>query len=204
MSANAGTVYVVDDDVAMRDSLGLLLGLKGFRTQMFANAENVLKAYSGDWFGCMLIDVRMPGMSGLELQAELRTRGCTVPIIIVTAYGDVHTAREALKGGAADFLEKPVDETVLCELVEAAMKLNRAQQLLVQQARGLERATELTGREKQVMDLLAAGFAVKQIAERLEISPRTVEVYKARLMQKLHARDLAAGGQSRNGKAQDE
>ena len=161
------------------------------------------KAYSDAWLGCMLVDVRMPGMSGIELQAELRERRCTVPIIIVTAYGDVATAREALKGGATDFLEKPVDEAVLCEVVEAAMKLSSAQQLLVQQARGLERAVELTGREKQVMDLVAAGFAVKQIAERLGISPRTVEVYKGRLMQKLHARNLAASEQSSKGKAQE-
>src|ERR1700688_893307 len=102
------TVFIVDDDIAMRDSLALLLGLKGFRTQIFANAENLLNAHDATWFGCILADVRMPGMSGLELQAELSKRGGDVPVIIMTAYGDVATARAALKGGAVDFLEKPI------------------------------------------------------------------------------------------------
>jgi DNA-binding NtrC family response regulator len=107
------TIFIVDDDIAMRDSLALLLGLKGFRTQIFANAENLLTAYNAKWFGCMLVDVRMPGMTGLELHAELCKRGNDVPVVIMTAYGDVATARSALKAGATDFLEKPVDDGVL-------------------------------------------------------------------------------------------
>ncbi|MGB8693322.1 MAG: response regulator, partial [Steroidobacteraceae bacterium] len=113
MNATNATVYIVDDDPGVRDSLALLLGLRGFRTQIFANAESVLKVYRPDWHGCMLIDVRMPDMSGLELMQELRKRGCTVPVVIITAHGDLTSARAALKARAADFLEKPINDEVL-------------------------------------------------------------------------------------------
>src|ERR1700736_5016700 len=99
------TIFIVDDDVAMRDSLSLLLSLNGFRTQSFANAENVLAAYDTGWFGCMLPDMRMPGMSGLELQIELAKRGGDLPVVLMTAYGDIGMANAVLKSGAADFLE---------------------------------------------------------------------------------------------------
>jgi two-component system, LuxR family, response regulator FixJ len=182
----AATVFIVDDDVAMRDSLALLLGLKGFRTQIFANAENLLSAYNAQWFGCMLIDVRMPGMSGLELHAELSKRGSDVPIVVMTAYGDVATARAALKAGAADFLEKPIDDEVLIDVLKSAIDAHA----VLRQAMPVVRGTQqLTTREQQVLDLVATGLHVKQIAEKLGISPRTVEVYKSRMAQKLRARD---------------
>jgi FixJ family two-component response regulator len=184
------TIFIVDDDMAMRDSLALLLGLKGFRTQFFANAENLLTAYSDKWFGCLLVDVRMPGMSGLELQAELRKRGSDLPLVIITAYGDVATARIALKAGAADFLEKPVDDAVLIDVLRSAIDALAA----LRQANPGPRGTQqLTTREQQVLDLAAAGLQVKQIAEQLGISPRTVEVYKSRMIQKLRVREADAG-----------
>jgi FixJ family two-component response regulator len=186
MSEDA-TIYIVDDDIAMRDSLSLLLGLKGFRTQIFANAENLLSAYSPTWFGCMLLDVRMPGMNGLELQAELVKRGSDVPVVIMTAYGDVATARTALKAGALDFLEKPVDDAVLIDVLQSAIDSHSAsRQKAPSIAKGIAR---LTTREQQVSDLVGAGLPVRQIAEQLGISPRTVEVYKSRMAQKLRGRD---------------
>ena len=190
--SGGGTVYIVDDDMAMRDSLALLLGLKGYRTQIFANAENLLAAYSDGWLGCMLIDVRMPGMDGLQLQAELGRRGSDVPIIIMTAYGDISTARIALKAGAADFLEKPVDDAVLMDVLQSTMNVHAAMRQRAQRGVG----SRLTDREQQVCDLSALGMQVKQIAEKLGISARTVEVYKARMNQKLRARDPAGDSSS--------
>jgi len=186
-NATNAMVYIVDDDAGMRDSLALLLSLRGFGTQIFANAGDVLKAYQPDWHGCMLVDVRMPGMSGLELLQELRQRGCTVPVVIITAHGDVATARAALKARAADFLEKPVDDEILIDVLRDAINSHAP----VPAAASGHRAQPsgptnlLTAREQQVHDLVTGGYQVRQIAERLGISPRTVEVYKARLMQKL-------------------
>ena len=184
------TVFIVDDDIAMRDSLALLLGLKGFRTQIFANAENLLNAYNATWFGCILADVRMPGMSGLELQVELGKRGGDVPVIIMTAYGDVATARGALKAGAVDFLEKPVDDAVLIDVLQSAIDAHGLRRQKAAPAKG---TAQLTTREQQVLDLVAAGLNVRQIAEQLGISPRTVEVYKSRMTQKLRIREGDAG-----------
>jgi FixJ family two-component response regulator len=185
MSAQA-TIYIVDDDIAMRDSLALLLGLKGFRTQIFASAENLLTAYRPDWFGCMLLDVRMPGMDGLQLHAELRRRECTVPVVIMTGYGDVATARGALKAGAEDFLEKPVDDSVLIDVLQTAVDTQAALRQTASRAKGLP---QLTPRKQQVLDMARAGMQVRQIAEQLQISPRTVEVYKSRMSQKLRSLD---------------
>ncbi len=189
MNADA-TIFIVDDDVAMRDSLALLLGLKGFRTQIFAKAENLLTAYSPKWFGCMLVDVRMPGMSGLELHVELTKRGSEVPVVIMTAYSDVATARAALKAGAADFLEKPIDDDVLIDVLQSAIEAHGARRQTMAVAKGTQ---QLTSREQQVLDLVGNGLHVKQIAEKLGISPRTVEVYKSRMTQKLRVRDVDGG-----------
>jgi FixJ family two-component response regulator len=183
------TVYIVDDDAAMRDSLALLLGLKGFRTQVFANAESLLRAYDEAWLGCILLDVRMPGLTGLELHAELRNRDCDLPIFIMSAYGDVPTARAALKAGAADFLEKPIDDDVLIDVLRSAIGAHSARRKAAPMIKGINRPQPLTTREQQVLDLSAAGYQVKQIAERLGISPRTVEVYKSRMSQKLRANE---------------
>src|SRR6267154_1458944 len=184
------TVFIVDDDIAVRDSLALLLGLKGFRARIFANAENLLNAYDATWFGCILADVRMPGMSGLELQTELTMRESDVPVIIMTGYGDVATARIALKAGAIDFLEKPIDDAVLIDVLQSAIDAHGRSRQKAVPAKG---ATQLTTREQQVLDLVGAGLPVKQIALQLGISPRTVEVYKSRMTQKLRISEGDAG-----------
>lgn len=186
------TVYVIDDDPAVRDSLGLLLGLRGLRTQMFASAESFLETYDAAGRGCVLIDVRMPGMDGLALFEEIGRRGWKIPCIVMSAYGDVAMTRGALKAGAFDFLEKPFDDVdVLIDVIQNAIQLDAAQQREVAEAEVLdERLRRLTGREREVMDLLAQGMSNRQVGESLGISPRTVEVYKARLLEKLQIRTI--------------
>jgi RNA polymerase sigma factor (sigma-70 family) len=186
------TVFVVDDDPAVRDSLGLLLGLRGLRTQMFASAESFLETYDGKGRGCMLIDVRMPGMDGLALFEEIGRRGWSIPCIVMSAYGDVAMTRNALKAGAFDFLEKPFDEVdVLVDVIHNAISLDAARQREAAEAEVIdERLRRLTGREREVMDLLAQGMSNRQVGETLGISPRTVEVYKARLVEKLQIRTI--------------
>jgi FixJ family two-component response regulator len=185
-------VYIVDDDPAVRDSLSLLLSLRGYRTATFASAEDFLAALRPEWKGCVIADIRMPGMSGLALQAELARRGVRLPVVIVTAHGDVASARAAFKSDAVDFLEKPFDEHGPVAAVEAAFRRERARASRAERAG--ERAAQLarlTGREREVVHLLAEGLHNVEVAERLAISPRTVEVHKARIMAKLGARNLA-------------
>lgn len=182
------TIFVVDDDVAARDSLALLLSLKGYRTQAFACAEDFLATYRPEWTGCVLIDVRMPGMDGLALQKELKRRNVALPVIVMTAHGDVSMARNALRSGAVDYLEKPLDEQLLTTAITEAFAL---QAVTWEELPVKSDLSRLTRRERQVMDLLVDGLANREIANRLEISPRTVEVYKARLMEKLGVKTLA-------------
>jgi FixJ family two-component response regulator len=172
------TIFIVDDDASVRDSLGLLLGLKGFRTQMFANAENFLGTFNPEWSGCILLDLRMPGIDGLELFSELRKRECAVPVVIITAHGDVAKARAALKAGAADFLEKPVDDDLLIDVLRSVLERAQPRQRVAAGNR------EFTPRERQVMALSEEGLPARKIAEQLGISPRTVEVYRSRIVQK--------------------
>jgi len=186
------TVFVVDDDAAIRDALSLLISLHGLRAQVFASADGFLETYRGEWRGCLLVDLQMPGMSGLELQAELKARGIALPVVVLTAHGDVATARAALKNGAADFLEKPVEDAVLLDVLRNAIRLDAERHSAAQaQAVAAERLARLTPRERDVLRLLAQGNQLREIAVRLEISPRTVEVYKARMMEKLGCRTLA-------------
>ncbi|MBI2959328.1 MAG: response regulator transcription factor [Betaproteobacteria bacterium] len=186
MNADAPTVYIVDDEPAVRESLALLLRLHGFVSRGFASGEEFLSACAPGWAGCVLLDLRMPGMSGLALQAAMADRGITLPVVVVTAHGDVAAARAMLKAGALDFLEKPLDKNQLLAAVRAAFERNaedRAHVLAVAQAKQcIER---LTPREREVLDLIVAGQHNREIAAELGISARTVEVYKARLMEKL-------------------
>lgn len=187
------TIFLVDDDPAIRDSLSLFLGLKGFRIQPFASAEDFLatcaSAAAASQAGCLLLDIRMGGMDGLSLQQELAARGISIPIIVMTAYGDVATTRAALKAGAVDFLEKPIDPDSLLKAVEEAVAKDRRQRENAGERDALKaRIAALTVREKEVLERVVAGRHNREIAEELAISPRTVEVYKSRIMEKCQVR----------------
>lgn len=191
MSTTDPTVYLVDDDEAVRDSLSLLLGLSGFSIQAFESAEQFLGAYEPDWAGCLVLDIRMAGMDGLELQRALNAGNSCLPIIVITAHGDVSMAREALKAGAMDFLEKPIDDQLLIANVSAALDRNaQARNAASRSAEREQKMARLTVREKEVMHLVAAGRHAREISAELNISPRTVEVYKARMMEKLQVRNI--------------
>ncbi len=188
----APAAHIVDDDSAIRDSLSLWLGMRGIRCLAYASAESFLDVVQADWRGCVLIDLQLEGIDGLQLQARLVERRVTMPVIFVTGHGDVATARDALKAGALDFIEKPVDNDRLVELVGMAMARDAAQAHRQAQAEQLaSRMQRLTQREREVMDQVVAGRHNREIAADLGISPRTVEVYKARLMDKLDVRRVA-------------
>jgi two-component system, LuxR family, response regulator FixJ len=186
------TVFVVDDDASIRDALSLLISLNGLRAAVYASAEDFLAVHDASGRGCLLTDLKMPGMSGLDLQSMLREQGVTLPVVVLTAHGDVSTTRAALKNGAVDFLEKPVDDDVLIDVLRNAVRIDeeRHREESVR-ARAAARLGRLTSREREVLELLAQGLQHREIAERLCISPRTVEVYKARMMEKLQCRTLA-------------
>jgi FixJ family two-component response regulator len=186
------TAFIVDDDAGVRDSIALMLGLLGYRTAVYGSAEAFLSAYQPDWAGCVVADLRLPGMSGTELQSELRSRNSTLPIVIITAHGDVPTARAAFQAQAVDFLEKPFDDAQLRSAIDAAFameerRINHAGELRDDAAR----LSRLTAREREVMEQATRGLHAKEIAATLGISPRTVEVHKTRLMAKLGVRNVA-------------
>ena len=185
-SANKLTVYIVDDDPAVRDALGLLLSVRGYRTAVFANGEGFLNAWQNHWVGCLIIDIRMPGMDGLTLQKKLDELNCHLPVIIITGHGDASLARQAFKAKAIDFLEKPFDDEKLIEAIAEAFC--REETLLSDMQRGeslLQALKQLTPREREVMELVVTGKHNREIAPALGISVRTVEVHKANLMAKL-------------------
>jgi RNA polymerase sigma factor (sigma-70 family) len=199
------TVFVVDDDASIRDALSLLISLKGLRASVFASAEDFLAVFDPEWRGCLLTDLKMPGMSGLELQNVLTERGVTLPVVVLTAHGDVSTTRAALKNGAVDFLEKPVDDDVLVDVLLNAIRIDSERRHNDEErVHVAARLGRLTPRERDVLELLAEGLQHREIAERLAISPRTVEVYKARMMEKLQCRTLAdvvrIGAEARSGR----
>ena len=192
MHSDSLTVFIVDDDPSVRDSIALMLGLLGFRTAVFADAEGFLSAYRPAWTGCVVADLRLPGKSGLELQAELRARASTLPFVIITAHGDVPSARTAFQAQAIDFLEKPFDDEQLRAAIITAFSLEGRRIQRADASRGdAERLAKLTVREREVMEQAAAGLHAKEIAATLGISPRTVEVHKTRLMAKLGVRNVA-------------
>ena len=185
------TVFIVEDDEAVRDSLSLLLSLQGMRTMPFASAEEFLRTWGADRAGCVLLDLQMKGMSGLDLLAELRRLGTVPPVIVITAHGDVSNTRDSFKWGAVDFFEKPVDPDALVVAIRRAvdqdMERRAESRELAAFSRDLER---LTQREREVLELVVGGLHNREIAGQLGISPRTVEVYKGRLMEKLGVRRL--------------
>lgn len=185
-------VFVIEDDAAVRDSIALMLGLEGYRTTVFADAEAFLAAWRVDWAGCVIADVRLPGLSGVELQDTLRKRAIALPFIIITAHGDVATARAAFRSQAVDFLEKPFDNIQLCAAIETAFALEE-RRIRREDGRQTDagKLGRLTPREREVLDKAAQGLHAKEIAAALGISPRTVEVHKTRIMEKLDVRNVA-------------
>jgi RNA polymerase sigma factor (sigma-70 family) len=186
------TVFIVDDDPSVRDALSLLLGVRGYRTAMFASGEAFLQTWKAAWSGCLLIDIRMSGMDGLSLQQELIGRGCRIPVIIMSGHGDVSMARAAFKADAVDFLEKPFDDAKLIAAIDEALgraRADRSEQQRRSQSREL--LDELTPREREVMQLVVLGRHNREIGPALGISVRTVEVHKARLMSKLGVDNVA-------------
>ena len=184
-------VCVVDDDAAVRDGLSLMLESVGHEVRSFASAADFLVALPELSVGCLLLDMRMPGMTGAALQQELRRRACEAPIIFLTAHADVPTTVRAMQDGALNFLLKPVEPAVLLEGVRAAMGQAAARQRQQDDRQRLgERASALTIREREVMTLAVAGYSNKEIAQRLGISFRTVEIHRARAMNKTGAANL--------------
>jgi two-component system response regulator FixJ len=186
------TVHVIDDDDAVRDSLGALLESDGLVAHLHASAAEFLEGLAAIDGGCVVTDIRMPRMTGLELLRELRARGVDLPVIVLTGQADVAMAVEALKGGAADFIEKPFDEEVILNAIRKALtQLAEATATNSQRAEAAERLSGLTGREREVLSGLVAGQSNKEIAIDLGISPRTVEVYRANIMGKARASSLS-------------
>jgi RNA polymerase sigma factor (sigma-70 family) len=184
-------VYVIDDDASIRDSLSLMLGLAGYATRLFADAEGFLAAFDGGWSGCVVADLRLPGMSGTQLQEQLRRRGSRIPFVVITAHGDVPAARAAFRAEAVDFIEKPFDEAQLRSAIEAAFALEDRRASAAGQQQALdEKLARLTARERQVLAEAAKGLHAKEIAAALGISARTVEVHKSRIMDKLGVRNI--------------
>ncbi len=187
-----GNVYVIDDDEAMRDSLDFLLGSHDFHVTLFESAHHFLDAVPSIDFGCVVSDVRMPGIDGIELLKRLKASRSAFPVLIMTGHGDVPLAVEAMKLGAADFLEKPFEDDRLIGMIDAALR--QAESSARSEAATLDigaRIATLSPRERQVMDGLIAGLSNKLIAREYDISPRTIEVYRANVMTKMQAGSLS-------------
>ena len=186
------TVYVVEDDEAVRDSLELLLKSDGKPVKTYESATAFLKDYSDKMAGCIVLDIRMPGMDGMELQKKLNEKHSILPIIFVTGHGDVPMAVDAMKEGAVDFIQKPYREEALLEKIEAALKQDLEQRKSLDEKQEIiRRIKSLTPREHEIMDRMIAGQANKVIAIELEISQRTVEIHRSRVMHKMGTHSLA-------------
>ena len=186
------TIYVVDDDDGMRRALTLLLSTVGFNTQSFARPGEFLAKLKPDEPGCLVLDIRMPEMSGLELQQQLNRTGCMLPIIFITGHGDVPMAVQAMKAGAFEFIQKPFREQDLLDQINHALRHDAEnRQNVARRADVLRRMETLTPRERQVMDLVVDGGANKVIAIDLGLSERTVEIHRAKVMEKMGARSVA-------------
>lgn len=192
MNERTQIIYVVDDDEAMRDSMTWLLEGEGYDVARYDSAESYLQAWRDDMRGCLILDVRMPEMSGLELQEKLDSLGSQLPVIFVTGHGDVPMAVSALQRGACDFIEKPFHNEDLLSRIVRALELD-CQLSARRQRNGAisHRLDQLTQREREVMKLVVAGKLNKQIADELNISMKTVEAHRARVMEKMGVRTLA-------------
>lgn len=189
---NEPTVFVVDDDQAMRNSLKWLIESVGMKVRTYESADEFLTNYYPGRAGCLLLDVRMPGMSGLELQAHLARREIQLPVIIITGHGDVGMAVKAMKSGAVDFIEKPFNDESLLGSIRNALEFGEKQRSLQSQRSEIAmRLAELTPREHEVMDMVTDGRSNKEIATALGVSAKTVEAHRARVMDKMRATSLA-------------
>jgi len=185
-------VYVIDDDQAMRDSLEFLLGSADFEVRLFESALDFLNEMPSLPFGCIVSDVRMPGMNGMDLLKQLKHDRARLPVVIMTGHGDVPLAVEAMKLGAIDFIEKPFEDDCLISMIETALKQATAGAKTEAIAQDIAARIEtLSPRERQVMDGLVAGLSNKVIAREFDISPRTIEVYRANVMTKMQAGSLS-------------
>lgn len=185
-------VFIVDDDEAVRDSTAMLVRSLSLRAETFASAQEFLDDFDAQQPGCIVLDVRMPGMSGLELQEKLAEEGATIPIIFITAHGDVPMAVSAIKRGAMDFIQKPFRDQELIDKIQAALCRDaEVREAMTDRERFKGRIALLTPREREVMDLVVEGHANKVIAAELGLSERTVEIHRARVMAKMAADSLA-------------
>ena len=192
MPSDKAVVHVIDDDEAMRQSLAFLLGTVGMEVQTYESAVAFLEVAPTVKAGCVITDVRMPGLSGVDLLRQLRERKLGIPVIVITGHGDVALAVEAMKIGAMDFLEKPFDDEALLASVRSALnQLDQDQKRQAERSDIEARLASLSNRERDVLQGLVAGLANKQIAYDLGISPRTIEIYRANLMTKMQAASLS-------------
>jgi FixJ family two-component response regulator len=186
------TVFIVDDDAPVRDSLSMLMKSVGLEAETFASAMEFLESYDADRPGCLVLDIRMPGMSGLELQDQLNTMHAIIPIIFITGHGDVPMAVSAIQHGAADFIQKPFRDQDLLDRINKALEQDQHNRETLLEIRGIEqRLASLTPREHEVMELIVEGRPNKVIAGDLDVSQRTVEIHRARVMEKMKASSLA-------------
>jgi FixJ family two-component response regulator len=186
------TVFVVDDDPGIRDSVTWLFQSVGLPVETYGSAQKFLDTYVASRPGCLILDVRLPGMGGLDLLEALRRRGATLPVIVVTAFGEVHSAVRAMKGGAIDVMEKPTRDQVLLDRVQQALELDRrTRATLASRTEAAARYARLSKRELEVLALIIAGKANKVIATELTLSPKTVEAHRAAIMRKLGVHSIA-------------
>ena len=185
-------VFVVDDDQAMRNSLKWLIESVGMKVETYSTADDFIQNYYPGRAGCLLLDVRMPGMSGLELQEHFIKHQIKIPIIIITGHGDVPMAVRAMKSGAVDFIEKPFNDELLLESIRNALSMDVEQRAAqAERAEIATRLANLTPREHEVMEMVTAGKANKEIAQTLGVSAKTVEAHRSRVMEKMEANSLA-------------
>jgi len=186
------TVYIVDDDSDVADSMSMLLESTGLRTEQYHSAEEFLKTPIDLLVGCLILDVRMPDMSGLDLHQEIKRNNANLPVVFVTGHGDVPMAVQAMKNGALEFLQKPFRDQEFIDCVNRALKTNSEALDEINRRRSIQaRIDSLTKREYEIMRLIAAGNITKVVASKLSISPRTVEIHRARTMEKMQAKTLA-------------